>query len=712
MYFILYVSLFTSFFFFFLMIRRPPRSTLFPYTTLFRPRRGRREPVLPLPDHPALRAGAWQAAVPRGLRRHPSAPADGAPAQPAPGPVPRTPGGARRELRGRRRLGAAAVVRGEPVAPDRRAMGDPRRVGRAALVADRGCRAPGHPEPRRPVRPHALREVRRGRPRRRGVPRTGLRQPDRPPARHDRLHRDAHRPGRDPLRPHRHQGGRAPLPGRHRRRQRPARPLVAARAAPRRRAGHDHRPHRLDLRARPVGPTGARDPGGRHRRRRVQPGLPLYDREIPRHRRGRARLGATHQLRRRARLGTLRGLRDGRPSLGAALGGRARRRPDRGGARRVRHPAAREGLPALGPGRPQRVQPAGGRARLRGALGQGLPGQGRARGDPRPRGDAPAGADAAGRSPGRGARQGARPGGRRGRRLRDLSRLRLLDRPRDRLWLPARRACGSRRQGGDRVLRRAVPGHGRHRAAGRPQGGTAEGIALMPDEEEIVLSELTDEELVKQMHDDLYDGLADEIVEGTAILLGRGWSAGDVLNKSLVEGMRIVGIDFRDGILFVPEVLLAANAMKAGMAVLRPLLAETGAERVGKVVIGTVKGDIHDIGKNLVAMMLEGAGFEVVDLGINNPVERYLAALDQHRPDILGMSALLTTTMPYMKVVIDELVAKGIRDDYIVLVGGAPLNEEFGKAIGADGYCRDAAVAAEMAQALVRSRRAAAGGSA
>ena len=224
------------------------------------------------------------------------------------------------------------------------------------------------------------------------------------------------------------------------------------------------------------------------------------------------------------------------------------------------------------------------------------------------------------------------------------------------------------------------------------------------DQEEIVLSELPDEELVKQMHDDLYDGLADEIVEGTRILLDRGWEANRVLNQALVEGMRIVGIDFRDGILFVPEVLLAANAMKAGMAVLRPLLAETGAARVGKVVIGTVKGDIHDIGKNLVAMMLEGAGFEVVDLGINNPVERYLAALEEHRPDILGMSALLTTTMPYMKVVIDELVEKGIRDDYIVLVGGAPLNEEFGKAIGADAYCRDAAVAVETAKELLARR--------
>jgi methylmalonyl-CoA mutase cobalamin-binding domain/chain len=225
-------------------------------------------------------------------------------------------------------------------------------------------------------------------------------------------------------------------------------------------------------------------------------------------------------------------------------------------------------------------------------------------------------------------------------------------------------------------------------------------------EPELDLSALGDDDLVAQMHDDLYDGMAAEIVEGTNLLLGRGWGPDRVLNEALVEGMRIVGIDFRDGILFVPEVLLAANAMKAGMEILRPLLAETGAARIGKVVIGTVKGDIHDIGKNLVAMMLEGAGFEVVNLGINNPVESFLAALEEHEPDILGMSALLTTTMPYMKVVIDELVAKGLRDKYIVLVGGAPLNEEFGRAVGADAYCRDAAVAAETAQALVLARRA------
>jgi methylmalonyl-CoA mutase cobalamin-binding domain/chain len=227
-------------------------------------------------------------------------------------------------------------------------------------------------------------------------------------------------------------------------------------------------------------------------------------------------------------------------------------------------------------------------------------------------------------------------------------------------------------------------------------------------EEELVLSTLSDEELVAQMHDDLYDGMADEIDEGTRILLDRGWSAQKVLDEALVEAMRIVGIDFRDGILFVPEVLLAAKAMKAGMAVLRPLLAETGAETVGSVVIGTVKGDIHDIGKNLVTMMLEGAGFEVFDLGINTDAETFIQALDEHKPDILGMSALLTTTMPYMKVVVDTMVEKGIRDNYIVLVGGAPLNEEFGASVGADAYCRDAAVAVDTAKQLVTERRGAA----
>jgi methanogenic corrinoid protein MtbC1 len=227
-------------------------------------------------------------------------------------------------------------------------------------------------------------------------------------------------------------------------------------------------------------------------------------------------------------------------------------------------------------------------------------------------------------------------------------------------------------------------------------------------EAEFDLRSLDDAELTEQVHDDMYNGLKAEVEEATRIFLERGWAPDKVLNDALVEGMRIVGIDFRDGILFVPEVLLAANAMKGGMEILRPLLAETGAEPIGKIVIGTVKGDIHDIGKNLVGMMMEGAGFEVIDLGINNPVEKYLAALEEHQPDFLGMSALLTTTMPYMKVVIDTLKDKKLRDKYIVLVGGAPLNEEFGKAIGADAYCRDAAIAVETAKRLLAERRASA----
>ncbi len=224
-------------------------------------------------------------------------------------------------------------------------------------------------------------------------------------------------------------------------------------------------------------------------------------------------------------------------------------------------------------------------------------------------------------------------------------------------------------------------------------------------DDELDLSALSDEDLVAQMHDDLYDGLKEEIEQGVNILLGRGWAPYKVLTEALVEGMRIVGVDFRDGILFVPEVLMSANAMKAGMFILRPLLAATGAPKMGKMVIGTVKGDIHDIGKNLVCMMMEGAGFEVIDLGINNGVDKYLAAIEEHQPEILGMSALLTTTMPYMKVVIDTLKEKGMRHDYIVRGGGAPLNEAFADAIGADAYCRDAAVAVETAKALLARRQ-------
>ena len=227
----------------------------------------------------------------------------------------------------------------------------------------------------------------------------------------------------------------------------------------------------------------------------------------------------------------------------------------------------------------------------------------------------------------------------------------------------------------------------------------------MNDEEEIILEELPIEELYELMHEDLYDGYADEITAEVNEALSRDITPYEILTKGLVAGMDIVGVDFRDGILFVPEVLMAAKAMKAGMAILRPLLAETGAPKVGTMVIGTVKGDIHDIGKNLVGMMMEGAGFEVIDLGINNSVTDYFEAIKQHNPDILGMSALLTTTMPYMRVVIQALKDAKIRQDIIVLVGGAPLNDAFAEDIEADAYCRDAAVAVETAKKFMVIKR-------
>jgi corrinoid protein of di/trimethylamine methyltransferase len=223
--------------------------------------------------------------------------------------------------------------------------------------------------------------------------------------------------------------------------------------------------------------------------------------------------------------------------------------------------------------------------------------------------------------------------------------------------------------------------------------------------EELDITKLETDEILELIEDDLYDGLADEVVASVEELLARGMTPYDVLTRGLVAGMDIVGIDFRDGILFVPEVLMAAKAMKAGMAILRPLLAETGAPQIGTMVIGTVKGDIHDIGKNLVAMMMEGAGFNVINLGINNDVDKFLNAIHEHNPEIVGMSALLTTTMPYMKVVVEALKEEGIRDQLIVLVGGAPLNEAFAEEVEADAYCRDAAVAVETAKKLLAIKR-------
>lgn len=224
--------------------------------------------------------------------------------------------------------------------------------------------------------------------------------------------------------------------------------------------------------------------------------------------------------------------------------------------------------------------------------------------------------------------------------------------------------------------------------------------------DEINLIEMGNDEILELMHEDLYDGYAEEIVEEVEELLGRDVGPYEILTQGLVAGMQVVGDDFRDGILFVPEVLMAAKAMKAGMEILRPLLTETGAPKMGTVVIGTVKGDIHDIGKNLVAMMLEGAGFDVINLGINTSADDFIAAIEENNADILGMSALLTTTMTYMRVVINELKERGLRDKVTVLVGGAPLNEAFAEDIAADAYCRDAAVAVETAKKFMELRKA------
>ena len=222
--------------------------------------------------------------------------------------------------------------------------------------------------------------------------------------------------------------------------------------------------------------------------------------------------------------------------------------------------------------------------------------------------------------------------------------------------------------------------------------------------EEINLHEMENDEIIELMKEDLYDGYREEIMEEVQELLDRDLEPYDILTRGLVDGMDIVGDDFRDGILFVPEVLMSAKAMKGGMNILQPLLAASDAPQQGVVVIGTVKGDIHDIGKNLVAMMLEGAGFTVIDIGINISVEKYLEAVEKHQPDILGLSALLTTTMPYMRTVIKALREEKLRDDLIVLVGGAPLNDAFAKEIGADAYCRNAALAVDMAKKFMKNK--------
>jgi len=207
--------------------------------------------------------------------------------------------------------------------------------------------------------------------------------------------------------------------------------------------------------------------------------------------------------------------------------------------------------------------------------------------------------------------------------------------------------------------------------------------------------------ILEQMQKDLYDGKADEVGTATQKALDEGMSAQEILSDGLIGGMDEVGKDFKAGDLFIPEVLMSAKAMHAGMAVLRPLLAASDALSLAKIVIGTAAGDLHDIGKNLVGMMLEGAGFEIIDLGTDVSPEKFVEAVRAEGADLVGMSALLTTTMPSMKATIEALTEAGLRDSVKVIVGGAPVTAGFAEDIGADAYAPDAASAVDTARNLV-----------
>jgi corrinoid protein of di/trimethylamine methyltransferase len=196
----------------------------------------------------------------------------------------------------------------------------------------------------------------------------------------------------------------------------------------------------------------------------------------------------------------------------------------------------------------------------------------------------------------------------------------------------------------------------------------------------------------------LYEGRVDDVQSLTREALTEGHSAQEVLNQGLLAGMEKVGRDFKEEILFLPEVLLTAKAMHSAMDILKPLLSEGADTELGCLVMGTVQGDIHDIGKNLVIMMMQGAGIEVIDLGIDVPPERFVEAIAEHNPPILGMSALLTTTIEHMATTIKELEEAGLRDGTKIMVGGAPVTEEFAVQIGADGYASDAIGAADLAR--------------
>lgn len=212
-------------------------------------------------------------------------------------------------------------------------------------------------------------------------------------------------------------------------------------------------------------------------------------------------------------------------------------------------------------------------------------------------------------------------------------------------------------------------------------------------------------EIIQEISEFLQKGRIKNVKTLVEEALEQGYDAKEILNEGLLAGMAVIGGKFKRNEVFVPDVLVAARVMSAGIAILEPKLVEGGSEPVGKAVIGTVKGDLHDIGKNLVVMMLKSAGFETYDVGVDVDAEAFLEKAEEVGADIIGLSALLTTTMPYMKDVINLLNEKGLRDKYIVMIGGAPVNESFAKQIGADYYTEDAASAAEIAKTAVMERK-------
>ena len=214
------------------------------------------------------------------------------------------------------------------------------------------------------------------------------------------------------------------------------------------------------------------------------------------------------------------------------------------------------------------------------------------------------------------------------------------------------------------------------------------------------------EEIIKGLYDETLVGNAPAVLELTKRGLAEGMGPDTILFEALIPALEEVGARFERGDFFVPEMLISGRAMSGALEVLRPLLAETGAETIGTFVMGTVNGDVHDIGKNLVNIMLEGAGFEVIDLGVQTSPEKFVAAVEEHKPDILGMSAFLTTTMPMFKVNMHELTKAGLRDKVIVMVGGAPVTQEYADAVGADGYAADASTAVRKAKELIAQKRA------